>query len=275
MTDFISLIPETVLSMIGTPDCPPIIDVRIDEDFDADPRLIPSARRYSHHTIKDWMPYYQGQSVLVYCDRGLKLSEGVAALMREAGIDAKSIRGGGFQGWRSEGLPLVPYQKIPKRNEEGRTLWVTRTRPKIDRIACPWLIRRFIDPDAAFLFVSADQVKDVADRFDGSPFDIEDTFWSHDGERCSFDKMVAQFEIGSVALDRVSQIVRGADTAKLDLAPEASGLLAISLGLSQMCHDDLQQLEAGMLIYDALYHWARDAIDEGHNWPSVQAGKVA
>ncbi len=274
MTDFISLDTTSLSAVIGTADCPVILDVRIDEDFDADPRLLPSALRRSHLTIADWMPDYQGMSVLTYCDRGLKLSEGVAALMREAGINARILTRG-FQGWRSDGLPLVPSKMIPARNEQGRTLWVTRTRPKIDRIACPWLIRRFVDPDAAFLFVAADQVQNVADRFKATPFDIEDTFWSHEGALCSFDKMVAEFEIGSEAMNRLRLIVRGADTATLDLAPEAAGLLAISLGLSQMCHDDLQQLEAGMLIYDALYHWARDAVDEGHNWPSVQAGKVA
>jgi hypothetical protein len=169
---------------------------------------------------------------------------------------------------------VVTKAKLPPRDAQGRTLWVTRSRPKIDRIACPWLIRRFIDPNAVFLFVPTSEVQAVAERFDATPFDIEGdgVFWSHRGELCTFDVMIQEFGLTTEPLQRLATIVRGADTALLDLAPEAPGLLAASLGLSRMFADDLAQLEAGMLLYDAFYRWCRDATDETHNWPSKSGG---
>jgi hypothetical protein len=134
------------------------------------------------------------------------------------------------------------------------------------------LIRRFIDPNAVFLFVPASEVSAVADRFGAMPFDIDDVFWSHRGELCTFDVMIEEFGIGSEPLLQLARIVRAADTSRLDLAPEASGLLAASLGLSRMFSNDLQQLDAGMVLYDAFYRWCRDATDEKHNWPSTRKG---
>ena len=175
---------------------------------------------------------------------------------------------GGFEDWRQASLRLVPLALLPPADAKGRTVWVTRARPKIDRIACPWLIRRFVDPQAIFLFVAPSDVVAVAERFGGAPFDIEDVFWSHRGDTCTFDTMVEEFRLGTEPLLRLATIVRGADTARPELSPEAPGLLAASLGLSRMFADDLQQLEAGMLLYDAFYRWCRDAIDETHNWPT-------
>jgi hypothetical protein len=163
---------------------------------------------------------------------------------------------------------LVPLAALPPRNAAGSTVWVTRARPKVDRIACPWLIRRFIDPQAVFLFVAAAEVAAVAERFSATAFDIEGVFWSHRGENCTFDVMIEEFGLDLDPLKRLATIVRGADTARPDLAPEAAGLLAASLGLSRMYADDLEQLEAGMLLYDAFYRWCRDATEETHNWPS-------
>jgi hypothetical protein len=211
--------------------------------------------------------------VVVICQKGLKLSHGVAAWLRHAGIPADSLEGGALA-WAQAGLPMVPEARLPPRDPQGRTLWVTRSRPKIDRIACPWLIRRFVDPHAVFLFVPASEVQGVAGRFEATPFDIEgeDVFWSHRGELCTFDVMVEEFGLSTGPLRRLAAIVRGADTARPDLAPEAPGLLAASLGLSRMYADDLAQLEAGLVLYDAFYRWCRDASDETHNWPSKKAG---
>ncbi|MFO1038556.1 MAG: chromate resistance protein [Geminicoccaceae bacterium] len=152
---------------------------------------------------------------------------------------------------------------------------VTRARPKIDRIACPWLIRRFVDRKAVFLFVAAPEVLGVAERFGATPFDIENVFWSHRGEACTFDTMIEELGLATEPLRRLATIVRAADTACLDLAPEAPGLLAASLGLSRMYADDLAQLEAGMVLYDAFYRWCRDATDETHNWPSAKPAPYA
>jgi hypothetical protein len=158
---------------------------------------------------------------------------------------------------------------LPPRDGEGRTRWVTRARPKVDRIACPWLIRRFVDPAAIFLFVATPDVPAVSERMDAAPFDVDGVFWSHRGEQCSFDTMIEELGLaGLPALARLAVIVRGADTARPELAPQAAGLLAISLGLSRMYADDLEQLEAGMPVYDAFYRWCRDAVDETHDWVS-------
>jgi len=256
---------------IGLPDCPAVIDVRTDEDHAADPRLVPGARRRDLRAVADWAGSYAGRQAVVTSQRGQKLSQGTAAWLRHAGIVAESLEGG-HEAWAAAGELLVPEAKLPARDARGRTVWVTRARPKIDRIACPWLIRRFVDPEAVFLYVAPAEVAAVAERFAATPFDIEGVFWSHRGERCSFDTMVEEFALGSPALLQLATIVRGADTARPDLAPEAPGLLAASLGLSRMYRDDLAQLEAGMALYDAYYRWCRDAMDETHNWPSPQPG---
>lgn len=253
--------------LIGTPEAPVVVDVRIDTDHALDPRVLPASIRRDYRSVASWAGEYTGRSVVVICQRGQKLSEGVAAWLRHAGARAETLDGG-FEAWvRGKGL-LVRPDHVPERDELGRTVWVTRARPKIDRIACPWLIRRFIDSSAVFLFVAPAEVTDVADRFRATAFDIEGAFWSHRGELCTFDVMIEEFGLHSEALDRLAAIVRGADTARLDIAPQAAGLLAASLGLSRMHRDDLTQLDAGMGLYDAFYRWGRDAVTEGHNWPS-------
>lgn len=255
--------------LVGLPTAPTIIDVRTPEDFDADPRLLPAAVRRDAQAAGAWAAEFAGRDVVVVCQKGLKLSQGAAAWLRHEGIGAETLEGG-FEAWRAAAGLLVKTGRLPPRDEAGRTVWVTRARPKVDRIACPWLIRRFIDPDAVFLFVAAAEVPAVAERFNGTAFDIDDVFWSHRGERCTFDTMIAEFGLLSEPLDRLALIVRAADTARLDLVPQAAGFLAASLGLSRMFRDDLEQLEAGMLLYDAFYRWCRDATEETHNWPSSQ-----
>jgi hypothetical protein len=171
---------------------------------------------------------------------------------------------------------MVPESRLPKRDQHGRTVWVTRARPKVDRIACPWLIRRFVDPGAVFLYVAPSEVQAVAKQFGAAPFDIEgdDVFWSHRAERCTFDVMVEALGLAPFeGLQRLAVIVRGADTGHPEISPEAPGLLAASLGLSRMYSDDLEQLEAGMLLYDSFYRWCRDATDETHNWTSHKPPK--
>lgn len=264
--------PDTITTaqlarLIGTSDAPRIVDVRIDTDHTADPRMLPGSVRRSHRTVASWAGEFAGQSVAVLCQRGQKLSQGTAAWLRHAGASAENLDGG-FEAWVAAKGMLVKPDHVPPRDEQGRTVWVTRARPKIDRVACPWLIRRFVDPTAVFLFVTPPEVVDVADRFGATPFDIEDTFWSHRGKLCTFDVMLEEFGLHTEALDRLAGIVRGADTDALDIAPQAAGLLAASLGLSRMYRDDLAQLEASMGLYDAFYRWARDAVGEAHNWPT-------
>lgn len=145
--------------------------------------------------------------------------------------------------------------------------WVTRERPKIDRIACPWLIARFIDKTPEFLFVPTEQVLAVAHKTGAVPYDIPNVEMSHEGEFCSFDTFLRKYHLTDPALQQLAVIVRGADTSRLDLAPQAPGLLALSLGLSRVYADDHEMLRHGMVMYDALYAWCRDCQNEKHGWP--------
>lgn len=147
--------------------------------------------------------------------------------------------------------------------------WVTRERPKIDRIACPWLVARFIDQDPEFLFVPPGDVQRVAAQTGATPFDVPGVALTHDGERCSFDAFLRDYGLDDPALRQLAVIVRGADTDRLDLAPQCAGLLAVSLGLSRLHADDHEMLRHGMGVYDALYAWCRDARDERHGWTAA------
>lgn len=145
--------------------------------------------------------------------------------------------------------------------------WITRERPKIDRIACPWLVKRFIDQDAEFLYVPATDVLTIAADTGATPYDIPGVELSHVGELCSFDAFLSKYGLRDPALDQLAEIVRGADTSRLDLTPQSAGLYAISLGLSKTFQDDHEMLQHGLVMYDALYAWCRYGQGETHNWP--------
>lgn len=267
-----SIPPDKLVRLIGTPGSPAIVDVRPGEDA----QLIPGAFRLPAGTVEQWAGTLATAVVVIADADGATSAHGVSAWLRTEGIQAEALEGG-FAAWRAAGLPLVAADRLPRRDKQGRTVWVTRARPKVDRIACPWLIRRFVDPRARFLFVPPADVLAVARELDAAPFDVahEDVFWSHRGERCTFELMVEELGLGAFpAIDYLASIVRGADTARPDLVPEAAGLLAVSLGLSRMYADDLEQLDAGMLVYDALYRWCRDARGETHDWTSHKPREV-
>ena len=264
---------DRLAKLIGTPRCPTLLDVRPEADRTASGRLIPSALPLGDDALTPEGLATAADTlsgpVVVICTAGHRRSQGAAAALRANGVAAEYLEGG-HAAWVAAGLPLVDPGKLTGRDHLGRSLWVTRARPKIDRVACPWLIRRFVDPHAVFLFVAPAEVAGVAALLGAMPFDVEGVFWSHRGDRCTFDTMLAEFGLAIPALDRLAAIVRGADTARLDLAPEAPGLLAASLGLSRMHADDLRQVDAGMTLYDAFYRWARDATDETHSWPAPE-----
>jgi rhodanese-related sulfurtransferase len=264
MAAFNEISAENLMRLIGTPQCPVIVDFSIDTDFNDDPNLVPTAFRHPHTETSTLLDRLKGHDVVCVCQKGLKLSQGAAAHLRASGIKAQVLTGGNYA-WRAAKLPRVPAHAIPG------SRWVTRHRPKIDRIACPWLIRRFVDPNAEFLFVPPSAVDAVGEKFDATPFDTEGGVWSHDGENCTFDMMINTFGLRHPALDTLATVVRAADTDSHDLAPQAAGLLAISVGLSRMFRDDNAQLDAGMMLYDALYRWARDGQSEGHDWPVGQS----
>lgn len=256
--------------LLGSSAWPLVLDVRVLPDVERHAVTFPAAERRRFDTVGEWSAELpRNRPIVVFCDRGLKLSQAVAAELRSDGFEASQLAGG-FVAWLDAGLPTVDRAAMDRYRPEPGTRWVTRVHPKIDRIACPWLIRRFVDPAARFLFVETDQVKAVSDRTGAIPFDVEGVPLTHVGERCSFDTMLDVFGLQANApLARLATIVRGADTARLDLAPEAAGLLAVSLGLSALIgEDDHGLLAVTFPLYDGLYAWAARAASETHNWPA-------
>ena len=162
MSSYTEISADKLARLIGTAKAPALIDVRTEEDFAADRRLIPGSIRRSHETVAEWGGEFAGRRAIVSCFRGEKLAQGTAAWLRQLGAEAETLEGG-FEGWKAAKLPLLDTRKLPPRDTKGRTVWVTRARPKVDRIACPWLIRRFIDPSAVFLFVLPSEVTAVAE----------------------------------------------------------------------------------------------------------------
>ena len=252
---------QDLYKSIGTAVAPVVIDVRRSAAFAADDRTIVGAIRRNPDEVQDWsrdLP--PGRAAVVYCVHGHEASQGAASALKAAGVDARYLEHG-IAGWAEHRLPMRG-----KRDTEPRS-WVTRERPKIDRIACPWLIRRFIDPEASFLYVPTERVFDVARVTGAVAYDIPGAEpFSHDGELCSFDAFLKIYGIKDAALDDLAIIVRGADTARLELAPQSAGLLALSLGLSANFADDHAMLEHGLTMYDAFYAWCRSCQDEKHNW---------
>ena len=240
---------------------PLVIDVRKSDVFRAAPDMIVGALRRDPACISSWAKELpQTSTVVAYCAHGRDVSQGVARTLRAAGISARYLAGGIEGGWRPAGGNLM------RKARNASTRWVTRERPKIDRIACPWLIARFIDPEAEFLYVQASKVLSTAQETEAIPYDIPDAPFSHDGEFCSFDAFLKTYHLADPALQQLAVIIRGADTARLELASQAPGLAAISLGLSRIFSDDHEMLKHGMVMYDALYAWCKQGQDKVHTW---------
>ena len=266
-----TITPDKLARLVAAPRGPRIVDLRR-----APAAAVPGSTFPADPDPLRWGLPPGAAAVIVDADGGGP-AVAAAAVLRSEGVAAEVLEGG-FAAWAAApALPTLSLAHRPQPHADGRTWWVTRARPKVDRIACPWLIRRFVDPDARFLFVAPAEVLSVAAAQRAEPFDVaaEGLRWTHRGELCTFDAMVDAFGLAAHApLARLAAIVRGADTDRLDLAPEAAGLLAVSLGLSRLHADDHAQLEAGMAVYDALYRWCRDAQGERHDWASHQPAKA-
>ena len=257
-------------SCIGKAGTPLVIDVRKSPAFDAASRVIAGALRVAPDDLKSAIAGLpRGREVVVYCVHGHEVSQTATRTLAAAGFSARFLEGG-FEHWRDRGLPTMARSSdlaVPVA-PGAPSRWITRERPKIDRIACPWLIRRFIDPTAEFLFVPSDEVVEAGRRERATPYDVPNVRYSHrgaEGELCSFDSFVIDFGLDEPCLANLAAIVRGADTGKPDMTPQSAGLLAISLGLSVNFPDDHLMLEQGMVIYDAMYSWIKAARVEVHN----------
>jgi rhodanese-related sulfurtransferase len=268
-----SISPKDLWNAIATRDSLQLVDVRRRDAYQQSPHLLPGALWRDAANVTSWkVDFDPGRPLVAACKAGHEMSQSAVAQLRADGIDAR-VLDGGYEGWEKAGLPLVAKAELERLAPKRPSIWVTRRRPKIDRIACPWLIRRFLDPKARVLFVDPELVVTVARETGGVPFDIKDVELSHVGERCSFDTMLELFGLESEpSLARLALIVRGADTARPDIAAEAAGLHAVSLGLSALAGDDDHGLlERGFIVYDALFAWLRFAAEERHNWPAKAA----
>jgi rhodanese-related sulfurtransferase len=268
-----SISPKDLWNTIATPSAPQLVDVRRRDAYEQSPQLLPGATWRDAGKTQAWSAEFErGRPIVAACKAGHEMSQTAVAQLRADGYDARVLEGG-YQAWAKAGLPFVAKPELDRLTPQRPGIWVTRRRPKIDRIACPWLIRRFLDPQARILFVDPDQVINVARESGGVPFDIKDVELSHEGERCSFDTMLKLFALESEpSLAQLALIVRGADTARPDFAPEAAGLHAVSLGMSALAGDDDHGLlERGFMVYDALFAWLRFAAEERHNWPAKAA----
>jgi rhodanese-related sulfurtransferase len=243
--------PNDLYARLGTVHAPVLLDVRRQDAFADDDCLIIGAFHRPPEDVECWQNELPaGRSIIAYCSHGREVSQGVAAALCRAGIRAGYLQGG-IADWKSSNLPTR------RRRGTLENKWVTREHPKIDRIACPWLISRFVNPNAEFIYVPPNEVAKVATDVGGTPYDIKGAEFGHVGDRCSFDAIVRIYDIHDPALDRLATIVRGADTSRPDLTPQCEGLLAISYGLSANFPDDHEMLKHGFVMYDALYTWCR------------------
>jgi rhodanese-related sulfurtransferase len=246
-----TILPADLNSQLGAATAPVVVDLRSTEQISAAGRLIPGAIRRRAADLQDWaIALPRAREIVVLDLSGGEQSRAAVEALRRQGLPAVGLDGG-FAAWRALRLPT---RRVVAGSEDK---WVTRERPKIDRIACPWLIRRFINPDAAFIYVPASRVRAVAAETGATPYDIEGAEFGHAGERCSFDAILRVYDLEIAPLNRLATIVRGADTSRHDLAEQCGGLVAISLGLSANFSNDHAMLEQGMVIYDALYSWCR------------------
>jgi rhodanese-related sulfurtransferase len=257
----LSLSPQSLYRLIGGARAPMIIDLRDAASLGADDIIIVGACRQAPEDVGHWRAALPADRLVVLYDApGGAPSREIAAQLAATGIAARWLAGG-LAAWRGAGL-------LTRRRRAGDTgRWVTRERPRIDRIACPWLIRRFVDPAAVFLYVPAGDVAAVAEKEGATPYDVAGAAFGHVGERCSFDAFLRLYAISDAALDRLAAIVRGADTGRPELAAEAPLLLMLSDHLRARFADDHAMLERGMPVYDALYAWCRsevaDALSSG------------
>lgn len=283
-----SISPSQLNALLGRADAPLLLDVRRRPRFAESDRLLAGARYCAPEDVARFAAEHPPGDAVVYCVYGHEVSQDAARTLRDAGWNARYL-GGGIEGgepgvdaadeiaqWRAEPVPRMRKRPDLGVTGERASRWITRARPKIDRIACPWLVRRFIDPRAEFFYVPTEQVFEQAKQLQAVPYDIPGAPVEHEWEHCSFDTLMRAFELRDPALATLASIVRGADTDRLAIAPQCAGLLAVSLGFSQMHQDDDHAMLLAMMpVYDALYAWCRSAQGEAHRWSAHATRKAA
>ncbi len=253
-----AITPIDLLALIGTPECPLIIDVTIDEDFAEDPHLIPTANRHSHQDPDGLVAQIRGQPCVVVCQKGLKLSQGMTAWLHSAGERACYLEGGN-QGWRTlPGALRIPSHSLPCRSN-GASLWVAQHRPTLTELASAWLVRRFIDRSARILFVAPQAMPGVADRFGALPLINPQVRKPPAKRQGPFADMLGDYHLTTPPLLHIAKLVKGAHTGKSSKTPQSAGIAAIFGGLSCQFRNDTKLMEAGFGVFDALYRWTLDS----------------
>lgn len=269
-----SISPDQLAAVLGSADAPLILDVRSEKRFIESERILPGARRCTPDDMARLAAASSPGRAIIYCVHGLEVSRQAARDLRATGWTAMYLQGG-IEGLIERGSPTLRKRRDLGVTGEQASRWITRERPKIDRIACPWLVRRFIDPRAEFFYVPTERVVEEGRLLQAVPYDIPGAPISHEGELCSFDTLLRAFDLQEPCLLALARIVRGADTGRLDLTPQSAGLLAVSLGLSRLHTDDHSMLEAALPVYDALYAWLRGAPTQTHGWnPDLMKGTL-
>jgi rhodanese-related sulfurtransferase len=268
----LKILPNQLNDLIGRAHRPLILDTRRELKFLESDRIICGAIRLLPEHVERFAQSQNPAQALVYCVYGHNVSEEAVATLNQLGWQASALAGGiegGQTGvdsaadqahWKSQGLFTIKKRPDWGVTGEQPSRWITRSRPKIDRIACPWLISRFIDARAEFFYVPSETVFSEAKKLNAVPYDIDGAPVSHVADQCSFDALLAGFDLHVPALNLLATIIRGADTHCLDLAPQAAGLLAISRGMSTIHQDDHAMLAAMMPVYDALYVWCQQSL---------------
>lgn len=258
--------PKELNKLIGTSDVSAIVDICVETDFADDPYLIPGSWRHPFNDVDGLAKKLHGKCAIIVCQKGKKLSQGVAALLTARGVNARFLAGG-MHAWRDAAETMrIPFKALPR-----HSLWVTHDGPGVDAIACAWLIRRFVDHKAEFIFVAPEVCQDVADKFHAASIDISDTHTFDISAESGFDRMLGVFGLSSNALNRMAQVVRGTVSKHEPQHSVADGLLALSVGVSHQYQDDQMRLSVGLVLFDALYAWARDGYEKGRDWPSERS----
>lgn len=246
-----------------------ILDVRRPPAIQKSSRFLPGSRWRNHMEALDWASGMSRDTLIVLnCMHGHNVSQIATALLREKGYNARALAGG-VDGWMDAGMPTIGQSRLAP-VQAPPTTWVTRINPRIDRVACPWLIARFIDPDAVFHYAEPEWVIDIAEELGAVAYDTPGAVIEHDGELCSFDTLIREFDLNDPALAKLAVIVRGADTNRHELAPEAAGLLAVMLGNSIVGKTDHEIMRLGFPVYNALYARIKLACDETHGWEPMK-----
>lgn len=261
MTSHTAIKPLQLFQQIGTPCAPAIIDVSIDADFTADPRLIPAAKRYPFESIENLAPALAAQKVVLVCQKGLKLSMGGASILRSLGIAATHLDGGNFA-WRDAGLPLIPAEIIPDPDWLETSFWVTGNAPGLDRMTCCWLVRRFIDPRARILFVQESQIINVAEKYKATPFDADGAAWRKHSNFSTFGTMLDTLCLDTASLRRLAQMTGLSENGETGCEYPGDILQTLMSGLSATHECEQAALRSGIVVMDALYQQARNNCND-------------